>query len=1000
MISWCVAKPLHAQFNASSSPLTGNYLAMRLGGSNHTSDMCLGERIGFATSQSIPKIISMYAVTTPIVIPPAPVCIGDSVTLSVSSVINNGDIFNWYADSMLYAFVDSGATVQLGPITSNRVYYVTLTNARGVTSRPVSVPVTVFSTSPPPTILTGNNYCEGMPIVLTTTAVSSEYKWTSNTGWNSTDSASAALVTTQANASHAGTYHLQIKDNNGCWSSTASLTITINNTPSPPVAYSNSPICEGENLHLLTTANCGQLQWYGSSGANNAVVMPSDTDYMNGSQWYVKCTDTLTGCSSISNSIAIQINTLPTISAVTINLPNCKGDNLSANATALSFSGNSVKYSWYSDSTRTTLLGAGDSLFLLNVHQSFSLYLVVTDTGTTCEQTDVVPVTVHSLPASPTIAGNLMYCEGDSLLLSTPVVASQYYWTGPNGWVSTSVQSKQLLTVLDSGVYYLSVADSNGCFSSSSNVRVVVNPLPNSFTIYNGGGVCAGQDANFGIAGGSTASTYNWYQLPSNTYIGRGANLTLQNVQASDSTYYYAVATLNGCSVSSDTLLLPVWVPTAIAQAGATQLLCGSDTTRLIAQAIPNSVTGFWTSSSPVVIQQPNSPTTPIGPLPLGRHIFYWRLSNTTCANFSTDSVMVEVLPATLEQANAGLDQNYCATNSVINLWATAPQIGTGCWVQSSRQSNLGAVIVDSLSPTTSIRGLQEGQQYTFVWQLKNGRCGIYSVDTVLITIDSLPRTVAFAGTDQTSCEGDSISLQALAAPNNHTGSWTSLGGGVVIYPNQPTSKVIDLPTGNHQFVWTLSTNNCPNYSRDTITVIVGGEIPIARADYFTLSSNATTIDVTSNDQLPNNWIIKIQQTINQGQLTNLNNGKFRVNLSDVTQQQRFIYQLCNANCVNNCDTTIVLLSVKNPINCPIPNIFTPNNDGINDQFEIPCISEKRSAYLVVYNRWGDEVYRSDNYQNQWKGTHAGAALPDGTYFYILQLMDGIKIQGSVEIRR
>ena len=97
------------------------------------------------------------------------------------------------------------------------------------------------------------------------------------------------------------------------------------------------------------------------------------------------------------------------------------------------------------------------------------------------------------------------------------------------------------------------------------------------------------------------------------------------------------------------------------------------------------------------------------------------------------------------------------------------------------------------------------------------------------------------------------------------------------------------------------------------------------------------------------------------------------------------------------------LLSVDNKLTnqyCPIPNIFTPNNDGVNDQFEVPCVSEQNPAYLVVYNRWGDEVYQSDNYTNQWDGTHVGVALPDGTYFYVLQLINGTKTQGSVEIRR
>jgi gliding motility-associated-like protein len=131
-----------------------------------------------------------------------------------------------------------------------------------------------------------------------------------------------------------------------------------------------------------------------------------------------------------------------------------------------------------------------------------------------------------------------------------------------------------------------------------------------------------------------------------------------------------------------------------------------------------------------------------------------------------------------------------------------------------------------------------------------------------------------------------------------------------------------------------------------------------------------------------------------------LNNGEFTVTLSNVTGQQEFVYEICDAICINNCDTALVVLSVQQLIECPVPNIFTPNNDGVNDRFEIPCISDQNAAYLAVYNRWGDEVYKSDNYANQWDGTYNGAILPDGTYFYIIQLASGVRTQGSVEIRR
>ena len=63
-----------------------------------------------------------------------------------------------------------------------------------------------------------------------------------------------------------------------------------------------------------------------------------------------------------------------------------------------------------------------------------------------------------------------------------------------------------------------------------------------------------------------------------------------------------------------------------------------------------------------------------------------------------------------------------------------------------------------------------------------------------------------------------------------------------------------------------------------------------------------------------------------------------------------------------------------------IPNIFTPNNDGKNDLFVIGALESYPGSQLLIFNRWGNEVYRADNYLNNWNGS----GLAEGTYYYIL----------------
>ncbi|MEC7263362.1 MAG: gliding motility-associated C-terminal domain-containing protein, partial [Bacteroidota bacterium] len=77
-------------------------------------------------------------------------------------------------------------------------------------------------------------------------------------------------------------------------------------------------------------------------------------------------------------------------------------------------------------------------------------------------------------------------------------------------------------------------------------------------------------------------------------------------------------------------------------------------------------------------------------------------------------------------------------------------------------------------------------------------------------------------------------------------------------------------------------------------------------------------------------------------------------------------------------------------------NEFSPNGDGVNDYFKIDCITQYPNNSLQVYNRWGNIVFETRSYKNDWDGTPNGRAivqkedqLPVGTYYYILDLGDG-----------
>lgn len=84
-------------------------------------------------------------------------------------------------------------------------------------------------------------------------------------------------------------------------------------------------------------------------------------------------------------------------------------------------------------------------------------------------------------------------------------------------------------------------------------------------------------------------------------------------------------------------------------------------------------------------------------------------------------------------------------------------------------------------------------------------------------------------------------------------------------------------------------------------------------------------------------------------------------------------------------------------------NGFSPNGDGVNDWWKIPALGYYSNNRVVIINRWGDEVWKNDNYDNKdiiFSGNNMyGQALPDGTYYYIIQY-NKIEKRGWLFIKR
>ncbi|KJS06830.1 MAG: hypothetical protein VR77_03160, partial [Flavobacteriales bacterium BRH_c54] len=108
--------------------------------------------------------------------------------------------------------------------------------------------------------------------------------------------------------------------------------------------------------------------------------------------------------------------------------------------------------------------------------------------------------------------------------------------------------------------------------------------------------------------------------------------------------------------------------------------------------------------------------------------------------------------------------------------------------------------------------------------------------------------------------------------------------------------------------------------------------------------------------------------------------------------------------CSDN-DTVIVVVEGSSPL--IIPNVFTPNQDGVNDGFNFSggCLN---AVNKKIYNRWGQLLFESNQIAEEWNGRMtSGEEAPEGTYFYIFTISlieDGNEItkifKGTVTLLR
>jgi gliding motility-associated-like protein len=193
------------------------------------------------------------------------------------------------------------------------------------------------------------------------------------------------------------------------------------------------------------------------------------------------------------------------------------------------------------------------------------------------------------------------------------------------------------------------------------------------------------------------------------------------------------------------------------------------------------------------------------------------------------------------------------------------------------------------------------------------------------------------------------------------------------------TACIIVCDTTTTPGVWTCDTVTY------VITVLENCVAPVAVNDTIgTVLNIDVTYDVIENDTLLDTMdcpivdpIVTIVDNPVNGMVTVDMDGNI-IYIPDPDfcgEMDSFTYMVCNSV---GCDMATVYVDVR----CDevlVFNGFSPNDDGVNETFFIDGLENFPENNLCIFNRWGNQVYLVDNYQNDWDGTWDGKPLPDGT---------------------
>ncbi|NQX43097.1 gliding motility-associated C-terminal domain-containing protein, partial [Pedobacter steynii] len=768
-------------------------------------------------------------------------------------------------------------------------------------------------------------------------------------------------------ANTSGTYTVVVTEN-GCPSpASAGKVVTVNLIPlaaDVEVTEGNLTFCTGDQVILKSNKTTGN-QWYKNGIIIDGATSQSYTANTSGTYTVVV---TENGCPSpASAGKVVTVNPIPTIPTITAGTPTSFCDGGSTILTSSSLTGNQ----WYKEG----ILIPSATAKTYTATESGNYTLTVTSRAG-CISPISLPTTVTEVPypVTPGISpsNTTTFCEGGIVTLtSTSSFGNQWYKNGiliPNATNPT-------YDVNTIGVYTVKVTNTTGCTSPvSGSTTVTVTPVPKGFDDNLSPLTCTQFSFSYQLqtninntlkGGNAVPSSFTWTVnspvLGAVNGTGNTINATLINTSTSPQEVVYTVtprALTGGCDGVPFKIKISVPVCLGISITKTADRNYVSSAGDKINYTITVKNTGTANHNQVVV----NDPLT--GGV----------LSNPTGDNgnriLEKDESWIYRTSYTLTQFD--LDNNGAPSANIRKVQNVA-------MVQSAEVPIPSADVADvAIRQRPVIRLVKTGVlnsdyktiNYTFLITNR----GNVTLRDLELTDPKIP--------------GLLISGPAILAP----GASTTVRANYTITEAEKKAGIVRntaTATGAYRPGDRVSDISGTNENNDDPTVIDVVRYPAAVDDFAKTKADVEVMVPVANNDRPSLFPLDVS-TIDvktqplHGVLQMNKDGKiiYQPN-KGYSGVEKFTYMINDENGLRS-NIAVVTINVVPP-DLEIPNTFTPNGDGRNDTFQVKGRENYDSIEISIFNRWGDEVYRSKNYKDEWDG----AGLNEGTYFYVLKLKKG-----------